>query len=129
MKDVEFPAMRNEVARALAALADPAYQWRAWVGQSFEKPGAYQDLTMVVNVLYDDTQVLPDPTQRVGTVLVAGAEVDALAVLSAPLTAVIDRLGEVSDADYLEAVEWPHVVRYAGIALACMVRRSGLSKT
>ena len=125
MIEVEFPAMRREVAGALASLADPGYQRRAWIDQQFETPHSYEDLTLVINVLYDDTQVLPDPRQRVGSVLIAGSEVNALEALAVPLTAVLDRLGDAEPSAYLESAEWPEVVRRAAVALACMVRGGG----
>lgn len=92
MTDVEFPAMRREVASALASLADPDYQRRAWIDQEFETPNSYDDLTLVINILHDDTQVLPDPSKRLGTVPAIGSEIDALEALGRPLTAVLDRL-------------------------------------
>jgi hypothetical protein len=125
MTDVEFPAMRREVVGALASLADPEYQRRAWVDQHFETPTVYEDLKLVLNVLYDDTQVLPDPRQRTGTVLIAGSEVKALESLAGPLTAVLDRLGNAEASAYLESAEWPEVVSRAAVALASMVRRGG----
>lgn len=125
MTDVEFPAMRREVAGALASLADPGYQRRAWIDRQFDTPNAYEDLTLVLNILYDDTQVLPDPRQRIGTVLIAGSEIDALEALARPLTTVLDRLGNAETSTYLAAAEWPEVVRSAAVALASMVRRGG----
>lgn len=125
MNHVEFPAMRLEVAAALASLADPGYQVRAWLEHRFEAPGAYEDLSMVLHILYDDIQVLPDPSRRIGSVLISGAEVDALGRLAGPLTAVVDRLGDVEVVAYLDAPEWPQIVDAASIALASMVRAGG----
>ncbi len=92
MSDVRFPAMRREVVCALASLADIDYQRRAWVGGEFSEPTVYEDLTMNINVLFDDTQVLPDPTQRLGTVLFAGDEVPALAALGASAIASLSQV-------------------------------------
>ncbi len=125
MTDVEFPAMRREVAAALASLADPGYQRRAWIERQFERADSYEDLTLVINILYDDTQVLPNPRQRIGTVLIAGSEIDALKALAGPLTTVLDRLGNAETSTYLASDEWPEVVRSASVALASMVRRGG----
>ena len=85
----------------------------------------YEDLTLNIHILYDDTQVLPDPTTRIGTVLFDGDEVVALASLEAPFGRVLDRLGEAPDAEYLVSKEWPEIVQLAGVALAAMVRRGG----
>lgn len=59
MSDVRFPAMRREVVRALASLADIDYQRRAWVGGEFSEPTVYEDLTMNINVLFDDCYLTP----------------------------------------------------------------------
>lgn len=123
MSDVRFPAMRREVVRALASLADIDYQRRAWVGGEFSEPTVYEDLTMNINVLFDDTQVLPDPTQRLGTVLFASDEVPAPAALGALLDEVLDRLGTAGADVYIDDHEWPEVARRASMALAAMVRR------
>lgn len=117
--------MRREVAGALASLADPGYQHRAWIEGRFDAPHSYDDLTMVLNILYDDTQVLPEPRSRVRTVLLEGAEIGALEALEVPLSAALDRLGDAGPADYLDAPEWAEVVRLSAIALASMVRRGG----
>ncbi len=123
--DVEFPAMRREAAGALASLADLGYQRRAWIEKQFDTPHSYEDLTLVVNILYDDTQVLPNPRSRIGSVLIDGAEVTALESLAVPLTAVLDRLGNADVSRYLESDEWSEVVALASVALASMVRRGG----
>ena len=80
---------------------------------------------MVMNILYDDTQVLPEPRSRVQTVLLEGAEICALEALEVPLSAALDRLGNAGPVEYLDAPEWAEVVRLASIALAAMVRRGG----
>ena len=125
MTEVAFPAMRREVAAALASLADPGYQRRAWIEGLFDTPHSYDDLTMVINILYDDTQVLPEPRSRLGTVLLDGAEIGALEALEVPLSAALDRLGDAVPAEYLDAPEWSEVVRLSSIALASIVRRGG----
>jgi hypothetical protein len=125
VNEVEFLAMRREVARALASLADLGYQRRAWLAGNFGDPHTNEDLTLNINILYDDSQVLPNPTTRVGSVLIDGDEVEALTALERPLSRVLDRLGEASDAEYMSSPEWLEVVQLAGVALAAMVRRSG----
>lgn len=121
---VQFPAMRSEVVVALEALADRAYQERAWI--RLEQPaGTEDDLTLNIHILFDDTSVLPDPTERIGSVLIDGDEVGALADLGAVLSPLIDRLGDAPDDAYLGSDEWPQVVRLAGAALAAMRRANG----
>ncbi len=122
---IEFPAMRHEIVLSLASLADVEYQRRAWINAEFEREGRYEDLSLVVNILYDDTGVLPEPGPAVGRVVFEG-EVLSLRALGSALTPLIDRLGDSSDAFYLEAAEWSTVVAAAGVALATMVRHGSL---
>lgn len=125
MTDVEFPAMRREVASALSSLVDLEYQERAWIHHQYSEPVMYDDLTLNVNILYDDTQVFPDPKTRLGTVLLPGDEVDALCQVADTLGSLLDRLGEADDAEYLASPEWPELARRSAVALAAMVRRGG----
>jgi len=118
---VEFPAMRKEVVGALASLADRDYQDRAWLHQEFELEGRFEDFDLIVHILYDDTEVLPDPLPAVGAVLF-DSEVAALGTLGAALTPLISRLGDASTSEYLESDGWSAVVDAAGVALATMVR-------
>lgn len=122
---IEFPAMRHEVLLTLASLADPDYQRRAWLNGEFEREGRYEDFSLAVNILYDDTAVLPDPGPAVGRVVFEG-EVASLRALSSSLTPLIDQLGDSPDGVYLDAAEWPIVVDAAAVALATMVRHGSL---
>jgi hypothetical protein len=117
---VDFPAMRRDVMGSLAALSDPAHQ-ESWI------PGARtgDDLSWHVHVLYDDCQVLPDPETRLGTVLVAGPEVERLRALDRALGPLIDEWGDVPDVVYLGDSRWPQVVRAAGAALSAIVLAGG----
>lgn len=119
---VEFPAMRYEVVQALATLADPDYQRRAWLEKRFDRPGSYEDLNMNVHTLYDDTEVLPNPRDSIGTILTDGPEIEALEALAVPYSVLLDRLGDAEPSQYLNAPEWPDVIRAASVALASMVR-------
>jgi hypothetical protein len=122
VRAIKYPAMRREVVRALASLADVGYQERAWLHHDYPPPTQYDDLDLVVHQLFDDNCVLPDPETRVGTVLFEGDEVTALWRLGEVFSPLIDRLGDVPDVEYQAATEWPEVTRLAGLALAAMVR-------
>lgn len=123
---VAFPAMRREVMTALACLADTDYQVDAWLEKNFPSASYYDDLTMNIHTLYDDSQVLPSPESRIGTVLVAGAEVARLGELDVVLGALIADHGEAPDVAYIEDPRWPVVVTRAAGCLAAMVRAGGL---
>jgi hypothetical protein len=122
---VELRTMRAEVARALASLADPEHQVRAWLRRPVP-PTNLDSLDTMVHVLYDDEAVLPDPARSVGSLLHEGDEVSALAALEEVFGPIIDRLGDVSEDAYLAAPEWPEVCRRAGVALAALVRGGGV---
>jgi hypothetical protein len=74
--DVKYPEMRREVINALIALADPEYQQRVWIDGNYPRDNFYDDLSLNINILYDT--VLPDPTPRIGAVLLDENEVDQL---------------------------------------------------
>jgi hypothetical protein len=115
---VEFPAMRDEVVAALRSLADPQHQRTHW---GVSEPGVnyYDDLTLNVHILYDDSQVLPDPSAAVGAVLSEG-EVDPLRTVHDALGPILDELGDRPDSDYLADTRWPAVVAAAQSALDAM---------
>jgi hypothetical protein len=115
---VEFPEMRDQVIAALQSLADPSHQRVQW-GRYEEGVNYYDDLTLNVHVLYDDTQVLPDPSRSVGAVLYED-EVEALRRLDAALGPMLDELQDSSDSTYLADPRWPEVVAAARAALDVM---------
>jgi hypothetical protein len=122
MNIVRFPQMRVEVMSSLASLADPEYQQRAWVRRDVEADTGRDNLTMCIHSLYDDNQVLPEPSVCVGTVLAVGDEVGRLNELGAILDRLIDQHGDAPDDVYLSAPEWQEVVKRASLALTAMVR-------
>lgn len=117
MTGVQFPDMRLEVISALRALSDPDQQ-RSWGKAEGDVP-YYDDLTLNVHVLYDDCQVLPDPSDRVGSVLHEG-EVVCLRTVHNALNPLLDELGEKPDAEYLDDPRWPTVMSAAAEALRVM---------
>lgn len=117
---VWYPAMRAEVVHSLTTLADPDLQQRYWIERTFPSPGFYQDLTSVINRLYDDTMVLPEPARGLGSVLRSEAEVRALDSLNEVLEPLLNKLGESPDERYMSDPAWPQVVERAARALALM---------
>jgi hypothetical protein len=123
LSDVFFPDMRRNVVSAVRALADEAYQRRVWIDHECPGDGYYDDFTMNLHILFDDTLVLEDPAATLGTVLKSGEEVDALAVLAEALDDLLSSEGsERTDAEYMASPLWGTVVRAAGAAYAVMTR-------
>ena len=118
MRRVQHPPMRDEVISALRSLSDPQHQAHRW-GVYDPDANYYDDLRLVVHVLYDDCQVLPDPASAVGTVLFP-EEVGPLRRLEAVLEPMLDELGDRPDADYLTHAKWHDVVQSAGEVLLAM---------
>jgi hypothetical protein len=118
MRQVQYPDMRAEVIAALQSLADPRHQSLRW-GVYDPDASYYDDLNLVVHILYDDCQVLPDPEAAVGTVLFP-EEVESLQRLAGVLDPMLDALGDRADAEYLASEAWPNVVRAAGDAIEAM---------
>ncbi|MEV8536718.1 hypothetical protein [Streptomyces sp. NPDC051211] len=117
---VEFPNARLQVVAMLQSLASPEHQQRVWLAGAPEPGGAVDDLTMVVNVLYDDTRALEDPEAVVGEVLRNENEARVLRELADLLDVLIDELGEAPDSAYLASRRWPAVVEAARKALRSM---------
>ncbi|GGI76806.1 hypothetical protein GCM10011581_12400 [Saccharopolyspora subtropica] len=112
---IRFPDMRAEVVLAVKSLADPDYQQRVWIRHEYPHEGFYDDFTQNVHILFDDTCVLPEPHQRVGSVLFPN-EVDVMKALGDVLDPLIDELGDASDAQYLAHPQWTEVVHRASNA-------------
>ncbi|GHG18727.1 MULTISPECIES: SCO4402 family protein [Amycolatopsis] len=122
MISIQFPDMRNEIVRAVKALAEPEYQWSAWVRRELP-PGHYDEFTHRIHVLYDDTQVLEDPERAVGVYLRSVEEANAMRKLASAIDALFEDMGtELSDEDYLRAPGWASVVHAAREALGVLER-------
>ncbi|WP_142162835.1 hypothetical protein [Cellulomonas sp. SLBN-39] len=115
---MRFPQMRDYVIDALRSLADVDHQRVVW-GRYEEGVRYYDDLTLNVHVLYDDCQVVPEPSTAVGAVLFEH-EVPAFTALHAALDPMIDDLQDASDDVYITDPRWPDVVAAAAAALVVM---------
>jgi hypothetical protein len=98
---VEFPEWRNEVVDAVRSLSDPAYQQRIWVERDFPHANFHDALDECIHVLFDDADVLPEPSHRLGVLLRNEAEVEALRPLGVLLDAIIDDLEDAAAEQYL----------------------------
>ncbi|WP_371404499.1 hypothetical protein OHA10_02285 [Kribbella sp. NBC_00662] len=128
MDVVRFRRMRRDVLDSLAVLSDVEYQERAWIrGEGF-LPGQYDDFDYHVHVLYDETAVLPDPADSIGTVLVPGDEIERLRNLGRLLDALLAEHGDVGASVFMADPRWPEVGRMAALALAAMVRSWGMDR-
>ncbi|MFC6011788.1 SCO4402 family protein [Nocardia lasii] len=128
MDGVEYPEMRAAVLAAVRALADPDYQERVWLRREYPHSRFYDDFDASVHTLYDDCVVLPDPSLRIGSILVSSEEVDALFHLGRVLTPLIDELRDAPDATYVGDPRWRAVVmaaRAAAVRGACADRAGG----
>lgn len=115
---IDFPEMRDEIREALRALSDPVHQQTRW-GRYVEGVNYYDDLTVNVHILYDDTAVLPDPANAVGSVILE-REVPALRVVGNAFGPLLHDIGDRPDSDYLADPRWPLVVQAARAALNVM---------
>jgi hypothetical protein len=107
--------------QAVAALADPEYQRRVWIDRILPEENYYDELTLNVHILYDDSTALPEPRTAIGDILVDGDEIPRLATLGRILGPMIEELGDAPDIEYLDDNRWPSLVRAAESALAAMV--------
>ncbi|MEN3540968.1 hypothetical protein AAH991_38045 [Microbispora sp. ZYX-F-249] len=114
MSEVRFPQARGDILSALSALASPEYQQRVWIERDYPREGYYDDFTLNINILYDDTCVLEDPEKAVGIYLKDRIEAAVLADLARALDALFAALGtERSDLEYMQSPLWRRVVESA----------------
>lgn len=123
---VSYPEMRVQVFSAVNALADREYQQRVWIERIYPHENYYDDLDLNINILYDDTSVLPDPTDTLGQILASREEVDAFRILADRLDSIINELGDSPDPEYLSHAGWPGVVDAAKSAREVMRSAGGL---
>ncbi|MCN9243085.1 hypothetical protein NGF19_20160 [Streptomyces sp. RY43-2] len=123
LNGVGFPDMRRNVISAVRALADAEYQRRVWIERIYPREGYYDDFTLNLNILYDDTLVLDDPASTLGTVLRSEGEVSAMEALASAVDALLQREGDGRmDADYMASPLWDAVLRSALVAYEVMTR-------
>lgn len=118
-----FPAMRDEVQYAVAALADEGYQRVVWQeGLSPRQPYAY-DFDMACHALLDDIDVFGDPAKLIGSVLRDERELGALKHLGESLVSLIEDIGVTGTFERAVAsAKWPPVLAAARKALAVIGR-------
>lgn len=117
MIEVKFPEMRKSVIGAVKSLADRDYQRRVWVEGRYPNEQYYDDFSMNVHILFDDTVVLEDPEKYLGAILASHAEVGVMEVLADALERLLDIEGrERSDLEYMESPHWDAVVTAAETA-------------
>lgn len=116
---IKLPEMRLEVIAALESLSDPLRQVR-W-GHVEEAANYFDDLTLNVNILYDDCMVLPDPHSAVPDLL-HEEEMAAFINVDRALGPMIRELGDRPDLTYTSDARWPNVMAAASHALAVMKR-------
>ena len=117
LSGIRFPEMRRNVISAVRALADGEYQRRVWIERIYPNEGYYDDFTLNLNILYDDTLVLDDPVSTLGTVLRSESEVVAMVELGSAIDEALRLEGDGKvDADYLASPSWAAVLRAASAA-------------
>jgi hypothetical protein len=116
VSSMRFPEMRAEIIGAVRALADRDYQERVWINKIFPHDNFYDDFSMRVHILYDDTNVMSNPSEAVGTFIYEN-EVASFRELDRSLSPLIDDLDDAEDAVYLADPRWPQVVQAAKDAL------------
>ncbi|MET7339551.1 hypothetical protein [Nonomuraea sp. NPDC005650] len=109
--------MRNEVVGAVRALADPDYQKAVWIRREFPHPEYYDDFSLNIHILYDDSGVCEDPFGSIGSYLRSEREAEVVSQLADALNALLAVEGEDrSDSEYLGSPHWQAVVHAASTA-------------
>jgi hypothetical protein len=114
---VKNPDMRREVALALEHLADPNYQRRVWVERQYPSPNYYDDLSMAVHTLYDDTALGTDVQREIGATLANEREALLVSEVVRALDDIFSEVGtDAADTTILASANWPRVVAAAAEA-------------
>ncbi|MFI5520503.1 hypothetical protein [Streptomyces platensis] len=120
---VQLPEMRQEIISAVKALSDSDYQQRVWIDRIYPHADFFDDFTLNVNTLYDDTTVLDDPAAALGQTLADDAEVEAMQCLADRLDEILDAIGrDADDIAFLRSPLWSGVVTAAQEALRVLGR-------
>ena len=114
---VELPDLRAEILAALQLLADATRQREHWLDPAAEH--RYWDIDWIVRALFD-TAALPDPAHQVGSALYL-VEVEPIRALGSVFEPIVDGLSDAPGSVYLTHLDWPEVVRLAGLAAATML--------
>lgn len=120
MIGVRYPEWRENITDAVRALADANYQRRVWIDRRPGPDEPYDTLDYNVHELFDDSNVLSDPSGAVGVLLASETEAAAFRSLGNVLGALIDDLGDAPDARYLADPRWPLVIARARDVLAVL---------
>ncbi|MEV4096180.1 SCO4402 family protein [Streptosporangium saharense] len=126
VNDIRFLSMRDEIISSVNTLANREYQQNVWVERKYPHPGYYDDFSMNIHILYDDTNVLEDPEGAIGTYLTSHDEAEALANLHEALEALFTELGtELTDIEYINSAYWEAVVEAAFSASQTLSENNG----
>ena len=118
MSSVEHAHLREELVWNLYALADPAYQKRAWVEHDFPKSVEYDDFDMVVHFFFDDTGLADGGETQIGLILENVEEARAVSDVVCAIDGVLTKHGtKLADAEYISCPEWTCVVEAARSAI------------
>jgi hypothetical protein len=117
VSEVKYPQWRERVINAVRALSDVDRQRRVWVEGEPLPAGLQDSLDYRIHILFDDGDILPDPSHHIGVTLRDQREAEALRPLGRALDEMMRDLGDVPDEQYLADPRWSDVVEYAGAAL------------
>jgi hypothetical protein len=123
MTEVRYPERRSELGAFLQDLANPIYQWEAWIKEKHH-PSEKQGFDTAMHFILDDNN-LDDNTQAcLGVILKTQEEVETMRKLADALIAVLDAVNNsngVSE-DYITHPLWADVLAAAREALDAFTR-------
>lgn len=121
---VTLPDTRGELGEHLQDLANPLFQWRAWVGGEQPYPGQYEAFRYSFKFLFDSS-IGDNVEAAIGAVLLTQEEATTIKklkeVLLTVMSAVEDAEGvnpeQLTDRDYITHPLWVNVIEVAREAL------------
>jgi len=115
---VRYPWKRVELGAYLQELADPLFQWQAWIERKHDNSGEMQGFDFSAHFILDEMTLHENAENCLGIILKTPEEVITLTVLGKALIAVIEAVGKMaSDREYLVHPLWKDVVLSARKAL------------
>jgi len=114
-RKLEQPNKRLELVSLLSELADKEAQERLWIRHE-DYPNS-SGIDEIFHFIFDDTDIGDEPKSLIGIVFLNEQEAYELETLSALLSRMLNRLGNMSSEYYMRDDEWPLVMSQAMSAL------------
>ena len=98
-------------------MSDVEFQRKAWVNGEYPPRVQLDNSDLVINFLFDDTQLAEDPESTIGWFLKNEEQARAVKRVADPIDKILDDNDDLTDEEYIALPEWEGVVKAAQEAL------------